>query len=74
MHTIGLVVKAFVYISLLIVVSLSLDFTLKLLVLPKWEPFAGSVHYVFFAFLLSMMFTAPPRRPDADGLGASPAS
>jgi len=74
MHTIGLVVKACVYICILIVVSLSLDFTMKLLDLHGWEPFAGSVHYVFFAFLLSMMFTVPTRRPDADGLGASPAS
>jgi hypothetical protein len=72
MYMIGLGVKACVYISILITVSLSLDFTLKLLDLPRWQPFAGSVHYVFFAFLLSMMFTVPPRRPEADGLGASP--
>jgi magnesium-transporting ATPase (P-type) len=74
MHTIGLVVKACVYACILIAASLSLNFTLKLLDLPRWEPFAGSVHFVFFAFLLSMMFTVPRRRPEADGLGASPAS
>jgi magnesium-transporting ATPase (P-type) len=74
MYTIGLVVKACVYISILIAVSLSLSFTIKLLDLQSWEPFAGSVHFVFFAFLLSMMFTVPPRRPEADGLGASSAS
>lgn len=70
MHTIGLVVRASVYISILITASLSLSFTLKLLDLPRWEPFAGSMHFVFFAFLISMMFVAPPRRPEADGLGA----
>jgi hypothetical protein len=70
MQAIGLGVRACIYICILLGVSLSLDFTMKLLDLPRWEPFAGSVHYVLFAFLLSMMFTAPPRRPDVDGSGA----
>lgn len=74
MRNLGLGIKACIYMSILIVVSLSLNFTLKQLDLPKWEPFAGSVHYVIFAFLLSMMFTAPPRRPETNVFGASPAS
>jgi hypothetical protein len=67
LHTIGLVVRASVYINILIVVSLSLSFTIKLLELQRWEPFAGSVHFVFFALLVSMMFVAPPRRPEVAG-------
>jgi hypothetical protein len=73
MYVIGLGVKACVYISILITVSLSLDFTLKLLDLPKWQPFAGSVHFLIFAILISMCFTVPPRRPEADGGAEEPA-
>ena len=72
MHTIGLGVKACVYICIAVVVHSSLNFTLVLLDLQRWEPFAGSVFFVFTALLIFMVFTPPPRRPEADGLGANP--
>jgi hypothetical protein len=71
LYVIGLGVKACVYISILITLSLMLDFTLKLLDMPTWQPVAGSVHAVIFAILINMCFTLPPRRPEADGLGDS---
>jgi hypothetical protein len=72
MHTIGLGVKACVYICIAVVVYSSLNFTLVLLDLQRWEPFAESVFFVFTALLIFMVFTAPPRRPEAGGLGANP--
>jgi hypothetical protein len=71
MYVIGLGVKACVYISILITLSLALDFTLKLLDLPTWQPVAGSVHAVIFAILINMCFTLAPRRSEADGFGNS---
>ncbi|HEU5136491.1 MAG TPA: hypothetical protein VFU13_15175 [Steroidobacteraceae bacterium] len=73
MHTIGMGVKACVYICIAFVVHISINFTLVLLDLQRWEPFAVSVFFVFVALLIFMV-TAPPRRPDANGLGASAAS
>jgi hypothetical protein len=72
MYAIGLGVKACVYTSIFITVSLSIDMTLKLLDLPTWQPVAGSVHAVIFAILINMCFTLPPRRPEPNGFGASP--
>lgn len=72
MYVIGLGVKACVYISILITLSLMLDFTLKLLDLPTWQPVAGSVHAVIFAILINMCFTLPPRSPEPNGFGARP--
>lgn len=72
MHMIGLAVKACVYICIASVVNLSLNFTLVLLDLQRWEPFGGSAFFVFAAFLIYMVFTVPPRRPEAVGLGSLP--
>ena len=72
MYAIGLGVKACVYTSIFISVSLSIDMTLKLLDLPTWQPVAGSIHAVIFAILINMCFTLPPRRPEPNGFGASP--
>jgi len=72
MHTIGLGVKACVYISIAVVVNSSLNFTLVLMDLQRWEPVAGSVFFIFTSLLLFMAFTLPPRQPEAEELGASP--
>jgi hypothetical protein len=74
LHTIGLTVKSSVYSCIVIVVYLSLNFSLGLLDLQRWEPFALSIFFVITALLASMGLTAPPRRPEADGLGSSPIS
>jgi hypothetical protein len=69
-HTIGLVVKSCVYSCIACVVFLSLYFTLVLLDLQRWEPFALSVFFVITALLSLMGMTAPPRKAGADGLGS----
>ena len=70
MHTIGLTVKSSVYSCILFVVFLSLNFSLRLLDLKRWEPFALSVFFVICALVSSMGFAAPPRKPEADELGS----
>lgn len=74
LRTIGLAVKSSVYSCIVIVVYLSLNFSLRLLDLDRWEPFALSVFLVISTLLASMGFIdhAANRRPDAvSGLGAS---
>jgi hypothetical protein len=60
LHTIGLVVKSCVYSCIACVVFFSLNFTLPLLDLQRWEPFALSVFFVISA-LLSLMGMTPRR-------------
>jgi len=73
MYTIGWGVKASVYICIAAVVALSLNFTLVRMDLQRWEPFGQSVFFVFTSLLSFRGFTAPPRQPTVNGLGASPA-
>jgi hypothetical protein len=73
-RAIGLGVRACIYSCIACVVFMSLNFTLVLLDLQSWEPFALSVFFVTCALLCFRGFTAPPRRPEADGLGYSPVS
>jgi hypothetical protein len=70
LHAIGLTVKSSVYSCIVIVVYLSLNFSLGLLDLQRWGPFALSIFFVITALLASMGFIAPPRKPHADGLGS----
>jgi hypothetical protein len=66
-RAIGLGVKAGIYSCIAYVVFLSLNFTLVLLDLQRWEPFALSIFFVICALLCFMGFTAPP---EALGLDA----
>lgn len=70
-RAIGLGVKACVYSCIACVVFLSLNFTLVLLDLQRWEPFAQSAFFVVCALLCFMGFTAPR---EALGLGPTPVS
>jgi hypothetical protein len=70
MRTIGLVVKCCVYSCITCVVFLSLYFSLGLLDLQRWKPFALSAFLVITALLSLMGMTAPPRPPEADELGS----
>jgi hypothetical protein len=70
-RAIALGVKACIYSCIACVVFLSLNFTLVLLDLQRWEPFALSVFFVTCALLVFMGLTAPP---EALGLGSSPVS
>ena len=70
LHTIGLVVKSCVYSCIACVAFLSLNFTLVLLDLQRWEPFALSAFFVIAALLCLMGMIARPREPEADGFVA----
>lgn len=70
-HTMGAGVRACIYICIAAVVHMSLNFTLVLLDLQRWEPVGLSAFFVFTALLLFQAFSAPPRRPGADGHGSS---
>jgi FtsH-binding integral membrane protein len=72
LRTTGVTVKVGVYTCIGVVVFVSLNFTLALLDLQRWEPFGQSVYFVTCAILCSIGLTAPPRGPEADGLGSSP--
>jgi hypothetical protein len=74
LHAIGLTVKSSVYSCIVIVVYLSLNFSLGLLDLQRWEPFALSLFFVICTLLASMSIAGRTRRPAADGLGSSPVS
>jgi len=65
-HTIGLVVKSSIYSCIACVVFLSLNFTLMLLDLQRWGPFALSVFFVITA-LLSLMGMIAPRNNERSG-------
>jgi hypothetical protein len=68
MRTIGLIVKSSVYSCIACVVFFSLNLTLGLFELHRWEPFALSTFFVVIALLSLMGLTASPRRTEADGL------
>jgi hypothetical protein len=68
LQTIGLAVKSSVYSCIVIVVYLSLNFSLRLLDLQRWEPFALSSFFVVCALVASMGYAAPLRKPEVDGL------
>jgi hypothetical protein len=67
MRAIELAVKFSVYSCIACVVFLSLNFTLVLLDLQRWEPFAQSVFFVTCACLYFMGLNAPPRQPESTG-------
>ncbi|WP_129646695.1 hypothetical protein [Peristeroidobacter agariperforans] len=67
LRTMGLVVKSSVYSCIACVAFVSLNFTLVLLDLQRWEPFALSVFFVVTALLSVMGMMAPPRSPEDDG-------
>ena len=74
LHTIGLTVKSIVYSSILMVAFMALNFSLGLLDLKSWGPFALSLFFAICAPLTAAGFAAPLRTPEAVGFDASPAS
>jgi hypothetical protein len=69
LRTIGLAVKGSVYSCIVVIVFLSLNFSLVMLDLQRWEPFALSIFFIITALLSSIGFAVPPRQPRADELG-----
>jgi hypothetical protein len=64
LHAISVTVKSSVYSCIVIVVYLSLNFSLRLLDLQRWEPFALSVFYIICALLASMGVLSRPRQSE----------
>lgn len=73
LQTIGLTVKSSVYSCIVIAVYLSLNFSLRMLGLKSWEPFALSIFFTVCALVASMGFAAPLRKHEVDELGSQPA-
>lgn len=70
LHGIGVAVKGSVYSCIAIVAYLSLSFSLGLLELRKWEPFALSIFFVVCALLTSMGVIRPPREDRSGAIAA----
>ncbi len=60
--------KSSVYSCIVIVVYLSLNFSLRLLDLKPWEPFSLSVFFVICSLVASMGYAAPLSKPEAEGM------
>lgn len=71
-HTIGLTVKVCVYSCIVCVVFFSFTFTLDLLDLKRWMPFAQSVCLLITTLLCLMGLAAPPRQPEVGELRSNP--
>jgi hypothetical protein len=74
MRMIRLVVNAYAWMCILIPIFGSLTVARQLLDLETWGPVAGTVFFLILTFfnLRIGRLTAPPRQPEADGLGSSP--
>jgi hypothetical protein len=67
-------VRGCIYSCIVCVVFISLNFTLALLDLQRWKPFALSVFFVTVAFLCFIRLIAPLRQSEADGVRSGPVS
>jgi hypothetical protein len=74
MRMISFVVNCYAWMCILIPIFVSLSIARKLLDLETWGPFAGTVFFLILTLLNLRIgrLTAPPRQPEADGLGSSP--
>lgn len=66
------VANFYAWVCILQSVLLSFSMAQKLLKLETWGPFAGTVFFLIITLLLLRGFSAPPRQPEANGLGTSP--
>jgi len=73
MRMIGGVANYYAWILILTSILLSLQASRKLLDLETWGPFALTVFFLIITLLNLRTMTAPPRQPEADGFGSSPA-
>lgn len=71
---IGVGVQACIYVCIVSVAFLAINFTLVLRDMQRWEPFAQSVSLVITALLAIMALTAPTRDREARGFGPRPAA
>jgi hypothetical protein len=74
MQAVGVQVKLLFYVSIVVIVFLSLIAALAALHLRRWVPFAGSAYFVIVTFFTSMMLFSLRRQAEADRFGSGPAS
>lgn len=73
LQAISVTVKSSVYSCIAVVAYLSLNFSLGLLDLQRWEPFALSTFFVICALLTVMGMMGSRHQPDVDELGPTAA-
>lgn len=66
LRTIGLAVRSSVYSCIVVVVYISLNFSLGLLELQRWEPFSLSIFFVVCTLLTAMCVIAPVRQSEGE--------
>jgi hypothetical protein len=67
-------VKIVFYVSIAVIIFVSLITTLRLLEIQRWAPFAVSVYFVIIMLFTSTMLFTLRRQAEADRIGHSPAS
>jgi hypothetical protein len=72
MRMIGGVANYYAWILILTSIFLSLNIACNLVDLETWGPFALTVFFLIITLLNLRTMTAPPRQPEADGLGSGP--
>jgi hypothetical protein len=73
-HAIGLTVKSVVYGCIVCVAFFAFVFTVDLLEVKRWVPLAQSACFLSSTLLCLMGLTPPPREPEVDELGETPAT
>jgi len=72
MRTISVTVNLYAWVCILIPVLLSLAVVPTVLERETWGPLAGTSYFLIFTLLWLRGLSAPPRRPEAGGLGTNP--
>jgi hypothetical protein len=73
-HAIAMTVKSSVFGCIVCVVFFAFVFTVDILDSKRWVPLAQSACLLFSSFLCLMGLNAPPRGPQADEFGETPAT
>ncbi len=73
-HAIGLTVKTTVYGCIICTLFFAFVFTVDMLDLKRWVPLAQSVCLLSTTLFCLMALSAPPREPEANDLGETPAT
>jgi hypothetical protein len=72
-RTIGVIVNTIVWMCIVLPIILSLSIGRQMFELDTWGPFTGSVVFLLIGLLSFRALSAPPRQPEADEPGSSPA-
>jgi len=72
MGMLRMLMNTYAWICILIPIFLSLGFARKMLDMSTWDPFAGTVGFLFLSILSIRSVTTRQRQPDADGFGSGP--